>query len=294
MFPEELGIKFKDYVESIRNDGYSLMKKEKIVDELVVKIENAVNSRTDGFVGIAFSGGLDSSIIAIAASKLNKNFMLLSVGFNDSDDIRFAVKIAREYGMPLKIKTIDDDEAERIVKDVAMILGSDDVVSVGVGCVVYSVLEAAKEQGINVVLGGLGAEEIFAGYERHRKKCDEGHEEVHKECWRGLENLYGQDLWRDERIARHFGIRLLAPFLDDELIRYAMGIDPRLKVNKEKGKIILQDAAMSIGLRKEYALRRKKAAQYGSDFDKAMKRLAKKNGFKHKKDYLGCLIKNRL
>jgi asparagine synthase (glutamine-hydrolysing) len=36
----------------------------------------------------------------------------------------------------------------------------------------------------------------------------------------------------------------------------------------------------------EIALREKKAAQYGSNFDKAIEQLAKKNGFKSKADYL--------
>ena len=46
-----------------------------------------------------------------------------------------------------------------------------------------------------------------------------------------------------------------------------------------------------LGLKKEFAFRKKKAAQYGSNFDKAILKLAKKNGFKYKKEYLDYLLK---
>ncbi len=216
--------------------------------------------------------------------------MLLAVGFEDSNDIEYAGKIAGHYGWPLKLKIISMKDAERIVNEVVKMLNTDDVIMIGVGCVVYSVLELAKENGINVVLGGLGAEEIFAGYERHRKKYIEDPEKVHVECWDGLENLYAHDLKRDGKIAEYFKARLLAPFLDDMMIRCAMKIDPKLKVSKTNKKIILQDLALSMHLGSEFSLRKKKAAQYGSYFHQAIGKLAKKQGFKYIKEYLHSLL----
>lgn len=295
MFPEELGIKFKDYVRSIRNDSYESGGKKEIIAGMNKCLEKAVSARMEGNeqIGIAFSGGLDSTLIALMASKLNKNFMLLAVGFENSQDIEYAGKIGDYYGWPLKLKIISMKDAERIVRDVVKILNTDDVIMIGVGCVVYSVLELAKENGINVVLGGLGAEEIFAGYERHRKKHIEDPEKVHVECWDGLENLYAHDLERDGRIAEYFKARLLAPFLDDMMINFAMKIDPKLKVSKTNKKIILQDLALSMHLGSEFSLRKKKAAQYGSYFHQAIGKLAKKQGFKYIREYLHSLLSAR-
>lgn len=293
MFPEELGIKFNDYIISIRNDSYESSSKKEIIAEMNKCLEKAVSARMESSeqIGIAFSGGLDSTLISLMASRLNKNFMLLAVGFENSQDIEYAKKIAGYYGWPLKLKIISMKDAERVIRDVVKILDTDDVIMVGVGCVVYSVLELAKENGINVVLGGLGAEEIFAGYERHRKKYIEDPEKVHLECWDGLENLYVHDLQRDGRIAEHFKARLLAPFLDDMMIKCAMKIDPKLKVSRTNKKIILQDFALSMHLDSEFSLRKKKAAQYGSYFHQAIEKLAKKQGFKYIKEYLHNLLK---
>ena len=44
---------------------------------------------------------------------------------------------------------------------------------------------------------------------------------------------------------------------------------------------------------KEFAFRPKKAAQYGSNFDKAILKIAKLKGHKYKKEYLDYLKKDK-
>ena len=65
-----------------------------------------------------------------------------------------------------------------------------------------------------------------------------------------------------------------------------MQIPGKRKLNKKYKKIILREIAQDLGLPKEFAWRKKQAAQYGSKFDKAIYKLARKNKFKFKKDYL--------
>lgn len=83
---------------------------------------------------------------------------------------------------------------------------------------------------------------------------------------------------RDFTIGEKLGFGLRLPFLEDEVIKKAMGIPSEKKINKEHKKIILREIAEDLGLPKEIAWRQKKAAQYGSGFDKVMERLAKKAG----------------
>mgnify|MGYP001558699248 CR=1 FL=1 len=147
----------------------------------------------------------------------------------------------------------------------------------------------AKKDNVDILLNGLGSEEIFAGYERHKLRIE--FNDVNEECWRGLRNLWERDMKRDSKIVSEFGINVKCPFLDEEVIRFAMRIPENFKINKETNKIILRAAAFNIGLKKEFTIRKKKAAQYGSNFDKAILKLAKSKGFKIKKDYLNS-IKN--
>jgi asparagine synthase (glutamine-hydrolysing) len=55
----------------------------------------------------------------------------------------------------------------------------------------------------------------------------------------------------------------------------------------------LREIAEDIGVPREASGRKKKGAQYGSNFDKAITKLAKRNGFKLKKRYLDSLISKK-
>ncbi|MDP1694053.1 MAG: asparagine synthase-related protein [Candidatus Woesearchaeota archaeon] len=261
-----------------------LTNKEEIIAHLKILLKKAIQSKEK--VGIAFSGGLDSSVLALLAP----NCQLYTVGLENSSDVAWSIEVAQKIKKPITTKIISLVEAERIIKAVVHILQSTDVTHVGIGCVVYAVLEMAKKDNIKVVYGGLGAEEIFGGYKRHIE-YGKDLENIHEKLWEGLYGMEERDLARDLPIAQHFGIKLVAPFLNEELVTYAMQIDPTLKINNERRKIILQDTAFALGLPKVVAYRKKMAAQYSSKFDRALERLAKKKGFSLKKEYLKTILK---
>ena len=79
--------------------------------------------------------------------------------------------------------------------------------------------------------------------------------------------------------------------MDENLIKTAMTIHPMYKLSKDDKKIILREVAEDLGLEKEFAWRKKKAAQYGSNFIKGIDKLAKKHNFSTKKEYLRSLLK---
>ena len=266
---EVLKLKSKDVISD----------EESIIKELGKLLIKSVDKRVKGKAGIAFSGGVDSSLLALICDKLGKDFVLYSVGLKNSEDLRWAERVTKEYKWRWKSFLIGEKEAEEIIKKVVQTIPNKDVVNVGVGCVVYKVLEMCKNDKIKNVLGGLGSEELFAGYERHKG-------DIFENCWKGLENTYERDLKRDLALGKYFGIELLCPYLDKNVIEYSMKIDPELRIKGDIKKYILRRVALDIGLRKEFSFRPKKAAQYGSKFDSFLDKLARRKGFKYKKDYL--------
>jgi len=266
----------------------TLKNKNSIKGKLKETVIRAIGKNTpEKKFGIFFSGGIDSTLIAYVCKKNGADFICYSVGLENSKDLEWAKKTAKKLKLKLKTKTFSLDEAEKIIKNVAKILQTPDVVNVGVGCVVYSAAALAKKDNMNVFFSGLGSEEIFAGYERHAHAKN-----VNKECWKGLRNMHERDLIRDFKISQRLKIKILTPFLEDELIKFAMQIPGKYKINKENKKIILREIAEELGIPKEFAWRKKIAAQYGSGFDRAIKKLAKKNGFQYKKDYLEYLLRH--
>lgn len=290
LVPEDLWIKL---INSLENNFENLeTNKERAKRELAEAIVNAIKKRIAPKFGVLLSGGVDSSLIAFVAKQLKCNFTCYSVGIENSDDIAWAKRVAGEYGFNFKYKILTLDELETVVKSTIRILNDADIVKASVGSVLYAAGKLALADGNNVLFGGLGSEEIFAGYKRHEDALQKNNfEALHKECWSGLKNMWGRDLARDFAIAKNLGLDLRTPFLDKELIKTAMSIHPMFKLGKENKKIILREAAEFIGLKKEFAWRKKQAAQYGSNFVNGIEKLAKKNGFKLKKDYLQSLLK---
>jgi len=279
-------IQWEKSIKIIKKDNDILIKEEsKALKLLEDELFNSIKKRTNKEFRILFSGGIDSVIIALVCKKLKYKFKCYSIGFKDSSDLVYAKKIAKQLNLKLEIKSFTLKEFEILLKKVVKLFRSSDPVKIGIASVNYAAIEFAKKD--KNLFSGLGAEEIFAGYHRHRLAKD-----LEKESWKGLRNMYEVDIKRDLLISRYFKINLLTPFLDDKLIKIAMKIHPNLKIKDNTNKYILRRLALKLGLKKEFAFRPKKAAQYGTNFDKAILKLTKLNGFKYKRDYLASLIRS--
>ena len=236
--------------------------------------------------GILFSGGVDSTLIALICKQADADFICYCVGLKGSPDLVWAKEIAKKYKFKLKTKVFSQEEIEPLFKKTAKMLEHVDILSVGVGSVLVAGIELGKADGITDFFSGLGSEEIFAGYHFHAEADD-----VHAECWKRLKTMWGRDIRRDSSVAKGLNVNLFAPFIEDSVIKNAMGISADKKIDDENKKIILREIAEDLGLDKKYAWRAKKAAQYGSWFDKCMAKFSRAHGFKAKSEYIEFLKK---
>lgn len=278
---------WKDYITSLELKS-EFSTKEEVKQALI----NAVKCRIPKeHFGIFFSGGVDSTLLAFICKQAGARFTCYSVGLENSPDIIESKRVAECLGLNLKQKTFTLEEVCEVFRKTAKIFLNNkikpDTLNIGVGSVVVAAVELAKKDEIKIFMGGLGSEEIFAGYQRHLEA-----ENVHKECWKGLKGMWRRDFIRDTTIAKALNITVLCPFLDEQLIIKSMGIPASKKINKEYKKIILREIAEELGIPKEFAWRKKKAAQYGSYFDKALEKLTKKGRFKTKKELLEKQLMN--
>jgi len=289
-----------------------------LIQELQEMLEAAVEKRathaSHARIGVLFSGGIDSVLIAFLLQRLGRDFLCLTVGFQDDgakapEDVVESARIAKLLGFEQEIITFNMETIEELFRKTARILGKPlvDVVNIGVGAVAVAALEHGKHLGITHFFTGLGAEELFAGYDRHERAWKTGgNEGLHAECLRGLkEDLYARDLRRDTAIANRYGVTVSTPFLDERLMRFALALPPELKINETKTfagrdrgdvplkrpykKFILREAAELLGLSPSIAWRPKRAAQYGSRTNNALTKLRKKAGSRDKDAYLASL-----
>ena len=278
--------KWTEAVAALRTEveRFSRSMVQQLKQEWMTAFESAIISRAskDCINGLLFSGGVDSTIIGYVLHKHNIPFICYTVGFKDPrtkdpEDVIEAERIATQYGWQHRTRLLTLDEFAPIVNRTAQVLGDvANPVTVGVGAVVIAAAELALAEEVRVLFGGLGSEEIFAGYHRHDKANQDG--QLDQEGWRGLDAMYERDLVRDSRIGTALGITVPTPFMDLEVIKIAMQLPSELKIKDGVKKYILRVIATEYGLKEEFAFRPKRAAQYGSRTHKAISRLAKRAG----------------
>ena len=289
-----------DYLRSIKD---VVGTRQNIVAALKKSILN--NLPNEPF-GILLSGGVDSSIIAKICKDENIPFRCFCVGMKGSEDLKVAKEIAHLLELELVFKEFEIDEIEELLIKVIAILPSpiihndnyiEYMVKVSVSTVLLAAISLGDERSF---FSGIGAEELFAGYQRHVKSVSEGGKwrgmnikGLVDESWDGLKRLNNLVISRDKLIAESLTKEVISPYINDELIILAMSLSTDEKIDSITNKKILREIAVELGVPIEASARKKKGAQYGSNFDKAIKLLAKRNGFKLKKRYLDSLISKK-
>jgi asparagine synthase (glutamine-hydrolysing) len=122
--------------------------------------------RSDVPVGIALSGGIDSSAVAALTSrKSNRELHAFCVGYPDSPDGDERVA-ARQFAEHLRLPF---HEVELRTTDLVdffpqLIYSKDDLIADPSGYGYYSVMKLAREHQVPVMLQGQGGDELFWGY----------------------------------------------------------------------------------------------------------------------------------
>ncbi len=132
------------------------------VSELVV--------RSDVPVGVALSGGLDSSVVAAFAAQKKSDLCAFSVGYTgrpESDERSDAEKLAQH----LRIPFFDVELDKRSIVDFFPELNfwRDDPIADIAGFGYYAVMKLARDHGVPVMLQGQGGDELFWGYPELRR-----------------------------------------------------------------------------------------------------------------------------
>ncbi|KAK7752888.1 hypothetical protein SLS62_005230 [Diatrype stigma] len=74
-----------------------------------------------------------------------------------------------------------------------------------------------------VLLSGLGADELFGGYSRHEIAFKrDGYRGLIDELMLDVRRIGQRNLGRDDRVIAHWGKEVRLPFLDEQLVRYAI------------------------------------------------------------------------
>lgn len=122
--------------------------------------------RSDVPVGVALSGGLDSSIVAaLAMQNCKDKVQAFCVGYSGNpscDERQDASRFAKHLGMPLQEIELRTDNMINFFPE--LVCKMDEPIGDISGYGYHSIMKSANSNGVKVLLQGQGADELFWGY----------------------------------------------------------------------------------------------------------------------------------
>ena len=247
-------------------------------------LEQSVRVRVRGLeeVAVAFSGGLDSSVIAFLAKKCPVQIHLVHVSLRDQTETEEARKAAAELNLPLSVYLFDPGEVERTLGRVVELIEDPDPVKAAIGVPFFWIAQKTVEAGFDVLLAGQGADELFGGYQRYvNEYLTHGKEKVVETMFADVLRLNESNIERDEKICGFHGLELRLPFASFKIAEFAVSLPVELKIEKRADglrKLVLRKAAMNMGLPETAVSKPKKALQYATGVNAVLGKLAKRQG----------------
>ncbi len=235
--------------------------------DILEELQNAIKEiLLEKKIAVAFSGGVDSTLLAKICSDLGYQVTLLTIGFAGSHDILFSKKVNEIMKLPHKILEIDPNTFHKVSLKIKDKINSDNL-SWNENCIAfYYVSKLAKSLDIGTVITANGIDELFCGYNAYRDAIKEGKQIVQKLMNSKIENELKM-MKAVSKVSSEFGVKILQPFLSERFIIFSKKIPLNYKIKDSNDllrKHIIRKVAADIGVPEISANQRKKALQYGS------------------------------
>src|ERR671911_774165 len=261
---------------------------------------NSIKKRSQDLsrIGIIFSGGIDSVLIAKITKELVPHVTCYTSGLAGSDDIKFSKLITDQLDLDLKINELDVKDIENMLPNILNIIETNNSTQAEVSIPIFGALKLAAKDGLRVVFTGQGADELFGGYPWYFKIVSKyGYSKLKEYMIQDLLLLYKETLEREDKLAMANSIEMREPFLDSDVVKTATSINMNLNIfNNDDifGKRVHRELAIRVGIPKDIAYREKQAAQHGAGIHGILTKIAEKNGFNKKmvtKEYITNIAK---
>lgn len=235
--------------------------------DLLKNIEDAIKKTVPKKrIGVAFSGGVDSTLISKILKDLGYDIHLLTIGFFESHDILFAKKVNEQLKYPHHILEIDSESFEKITKNINQKIKTENL-SWNENCIAfYYVSKLARSLNLDTVVTANGIDELFCGYNAYRDVVSEGESKILELMDSKLENELNM-MKAVNMIASEFGVKIIQPLLSSEFVQYAKTIPLNEKILDSEDLIrkhAIRNLAKEIEVPEISYTKRKKALQYGT------------------------------
>ncbi|WP_138005954.1 asparagine synthase C-terminal domain-containing protein [Halalkalirubrum salinum] len=260
------------------------------IDGLAVAIEETLGSIDPERVAVAFSGGVDSALVASGFEAAP----CYVAGFPGSHDIEAAREAASLMDRELRVVSLSHDDLIEAVPRLARAIGRTNPMDIAIALPLFLVAEAAADDGYDRLALGQGADELFGGYAKHVEPADDHRVEATtvRGAVREILGTLPNQLERDVLALGAAGVEPVTPYLHDRVVAAALRLPASLLATPTARKVALRRIAAGT-LPDRIATADKKAVQYGTYVSRELDRLARQNGFKRRMDdHVGQYIRS--
>lgn len=242
----------------------------KLRDAIVAAVRKDVEDKD---IGVAFSGGLDSGLVAAIAKKYARSVTLYTCGTDKAFDVVMAKDLSERLDLPWVHAAISKRNMEIRIRDFIAATGVSDPFTISYEMPLFCVCMESKE---SLILSGQGSDEYFMGCAKFVDQPDHDYESM-KDA--SVERLLTVSVPCEKMIIGHFGKTISYPYLDPIVISEIDKLDPadlRPK-DMDSRKSVLRDIAEDLGY-PVIAGRQKKSSQYGSGTTDIIRAIAREKG----------------
>lgn len=224
-------------------------------------------------VAVAFSGGLDSGMVAAFAGKYAESVMLYTVGYGESYDSKMADDMASKLDLDIEHIPINENDIFDILREMISVTGTRSPLTLAFEFPLFLVCRGCKEKDI---IGGQGADELFGGYSKYVGLSEI---DFRNSTEADMAKLLDETIPHESKMAAHFGKTIHYPFLDDRFVDVVRKTDiaELMPKDQDSRKAPLKAMAYEYGY-PFIADKKKKAAQYGSGFMDAIRKVSRAEG----------------
>jgi len=223
---------------------------------------------------ILLSGGLDSSVVAAAASQVTKDLHTVCVGTEDSTDIEMARRVAATIGSDHRELVFDVEDMVDILDDVIYAAETFDYPLVR-SCIPNLIAARLFADRKHVTLCGEGGDEVFAGYDSLLQiRSDKVLADERKKL---LSDGYLTGFQRVDRMTASASLDGRMPIMSQRIVEYGLSLGRRalLGSKPERNKLVLRKAFEGL-LPEEVVWRRKQRFSDGAGSMNSLVKVAEK------------------
>jgi asparagine synthase (glutamine-hydrolysing) len=244
--------------------------------KLASLLEDSVEKRVRGQarVAVSFSGGLDSSLLALLASRRTEVVLCSAYTSGSRDEVQTS-KAAALLGLKLETAVLEEDATVQRARETDIPPGQHAATMMdrALWCIYSLTSELAAKNKAKMILLGQLADELFGGYKKYALMAHEGGMAAAKRMMRDdVRACANLGFIRDEA-ACSASCEARFPYADEKIASFATSLPMEFKIRDGERKAILRAAAMELGLPEELAGAPKKAAQFSSGAAKLLRRL---------------------